>query len=851
MNIKNSQTRWAFVKTPLMILTTLFVLTACSSSNPEAPVLINGKHTADWSSKHGAAFLSNDNSCRECHGKDLSGGIVSPGDTLGAPGSPTCFSTDFNNVTCHGILGPFAHSSEFVHSHNIHALQYPQMTVEGPVGFKECVGCHGVDFEGLPFPQPDGSKPPSANCLTQCHSTIFTYLNGESAPHSGAPDWDETHFNTDQENAGTCARCHTNRESFRADVWGDLPFLFDAKAKPGCFNNTLCHADMANPHSGIADWTNPAVHGLRVKSSPENGLLYGFVNCSPCHKVDFSINCTNTCHLLPHAANWAGTGTFTHTTTSVDNVAACTVCHRNNNGLSVAGNPGCFNNTLCHDARNPHDANWSVPVNHGAAAKLPVPPLGVNELASFSSCQLCHGAGFNLNSCGSCHGPQPHPADWQGTGTYKHTNTDTSNVNVCFTCHAGGQNSPIPAPPAPAPGSLPGCFNNTLCHAVAGSPHLTGWNNPANHGVSAKAAPSQSSTIAGFTRCVICHQSDFSLNCTGCHTGTPHPATWKGAGIYNHQTTNGGNATVCAGCHAAGANSPLGPPTPPPAGTPAGCFNNTLCHGQGVSPHPENWTGAANHGTSAKAFNGYSSCADCHNATFNDNCTNLCHTPPHPGAWDVKAIYTHQSTHQTNAGECGKCHRTTGTGSAGVFMATGWPLSTPLAGAGCFANNLCHGQVGGTGPAHPIHMALPTPANNCTTCHQVTNGVLNFNSQYNARSGVASFNGTSDTCTNISCHGGQVTPVWLTGVIDVNTECGRCHTYGTTQFNGPFTSNHNRSDHRSRACTACHDTTRLTSTHFTTLNTAALNNPPATIKASLNYSGGNCATPGCHGSKNW
>lgn len=840
MNVMNSWTRLLIPLRQAVIFGVFLALCACSSQNSEAPAFANGKHAADWVNMHGDAFLTNDQQCRQCHGDNLEGGIAAPGGSSG----PTCFSAEYESVVCHGDTGPFGHPGEFVNSHNVHVLRYPQLTVEGPQGFEECVDCHGKDFQGRPVPQPSGSKENSANCLTQCHGNpenpVFTYVGGEPAPHSGAGEWDETHSSTDQENAEACAECHRNRGDFRTDVWGDLPFQYDPETAPGCFNNTLCHGNLENPHSGVANWETPAVHGVRVKSSPENGFLYGFVNCSVCHGATFANNCANNCHVPPHADSWAAaTGTYTHTTTSVDNVAACAECHRNANELNVAGDPGCFNNTLCHAAVNPHDpVTWQLPANHGAAAKSPVPPVGVNELASFSSCQVCHGASFNLETCGSCHGPQPHPADWEGTGTYTHTSTDPSNALVCFNCHQGGNNSPIAPPPPPASGASPGCFNNTLCHGEAGSPHVTGWTAPANHGASAKVAPSASNSVNSFTKCVICHQPDFSLNCSGCHTGTPHPADWQGTGIYTHQTTNGANAVVCAECHTAGENSPLGTPTPPPAGTAAGCFNNTLCHGQAVSPHAPSWATPSNHGASAKAASGTSSgygyCDNCHGTNFTNNCAGACHNPPHPSAWAGVAVYTHQNTNESNALICANCHRST----AGT--------------AGCFNNTLCHGQVGGTGPAHPVHMALPTPANACTTCHPSGAGPsVAIATSYNAKSGAASFDNSANTCANVSCHGGRTTPVWATGSIDVNTQCSSCHTYGTTQYNGPYTGNHNRSNHRSRACTACHDTSRLANTHFTTLNTPALNNPPATIKASLGYSNGRCSSPGCHGSESW
>ena len=47
-----------------------------STANSNTPIMDqSGKHTANWISDHGAAYLSNPNSCKECHGSDLLGGI--------------------------------------------------------------------------------------------------------------------------------------------------------------------------------------------------------------------------------------------------------------------------------------------------------------------------------------------------------------------------------------------------------------------------------------------------------------------------------------------------------------------------------------------------------------------------------------------------------------------------------------------------------------------------------------------------------------------------------------------------------------------------------------------------------
>jgi hypothetical protein len=47
----------------------------------------------------------------------------------------------------------------------------------------------------------------------------------------------------------------------------------------------------------------------------------------------------------------------------------------------------------------------------------------------------------------------------------------------------------------------------------------------------------------------------------------------------SHTFASETNAPECYKCHANGANFTGTKPTPPPAGTAPGCFNNTMCHG--------------------------------------------------------------------------------------------------------------------------------------------------------------------------------------------------------------------------------------------------------------------------------
>jgi predicted CxxxxCH...CXXCH cytochrome family protein len=154
----------------------------------------------------------------------------------------------------------------------------------------------------------------------------------------------------------------------------------------------------------------------------------------------------------------------------------------------------------------------------------------------------------------------------------------------------------------------------------------------------------------------------------------------------------------------------------------------------------------------------------------------------------------------------------------------------------------------------------------CNTCHsgsgsgtalhqngiaEVVNGTI-----YNAKTGAATFNATADTCSNVSCHGGQATPNWLTGTINVNTQCTACHASGTAQYNSYNSGEHSK--HVSRfACTVCHDTTKLVVNHFTTLNTSVMEGPASgTIVTAANYNGSSCnpsagGLSGCHSSENW
>jgi predicted CxxxxCH...CXXCH cytochrome family protein len=198
------------------------------------------------------------------------------------------------------------------------------------------------------------------------------------------------------------------------------------------------------------------------------------------------------------------------------------------------------------------------------------------------------------------------------------------------------------------------------------------------------------------------------------------------------------------------------------------------------------------------------------------------------------------------------------------------PASSP--GGGDYSNcTSCHGQPpsGNSYPnvagAHAVHTALPSVNNNCGVCHvgaahngQVDLGIV---ATYNAKSGTATPN--NNTCSNVSCHGGQTTPAWQTGTIAVDTQCTSCHTSGTGQYNSYYSGQHARHISKGYSCTVCHNTAKLSTGHFINLATTTFEQDPATTIGGGSTSvgsytpsasravSGTCSSVKCHGSRSW
>ena len=249
-------------------------------------------------------------------------------------------------------------------------------------------------------------------------------------------------------------------------------------------------------------------------------------------------------------------------------------------------------------------------------------------------------------------------------------------------------------------------------------------------------------------------------------------------------------------------------------------------------------------------------------STPNDKAPIDSDTGQHASDW-VYAGHAAVSIEDTTT--CMECHGSDLAGGMSDVSCSQCHLNgSPLTLTGCTS---CHGNppTGNAAPnrrgAHSTHNALPVVANVCNSCHNGAgsntpkhyNGVIDtmILSTYNSTSGTAARN-ADGTCSNVSCHGGQTTPAWLTGTLDVNTQCTSCHAYASPEYNSFFSGKHDKHVNTEGVeCWRCHDTTKLAISHFTSLNTSTMEGPTsATLLSSLSYTGGSC-TPACHATKSW
>jgi predicted CxxxxCH...CXXCH cytochrome family protein len=152
--------------------------------------------------------------------------------------------------------------------------------------------------------------------------------------------------------------------------------------------------------------------------------------------------------------------------------------------------------------------------------------------------------------------------------------------------------------------------------------------------------------------------------------------------------------------------------------------------------------------------------------------------------------------------------------------------------------------------SHAAHLALGGMSGNCAACHTgkgtgtashgsgtavpLTSVPLTFASNFSANSGVASYDATAATCANVSCHGGQTTPVWGSS-FNVLSNCSACHASGTAEYNSYNSGKHKFHIDKGITCRDCHDMTSP-SKHFKDVSTKVFDTlPSATLYNFITY----------------
>ncbi len=388
----------------LALIALAAILWGCSSASSTAPVLdASGMHALNWLFDHRASFLNNPNTCTDCHGGDLRGGIS----------KVSCFTPLFNGMACHAN-GPSGHPAGWRDPGLHGAAAKAQPGIES--GFSSCQSCHGGDFRG-------GIA--GVSCFTASRATGACHVRAGvsvNAPHSPLP-WrtypTPTHTDTVDDaaglNAAACALCHTMGANLRTPILATY-----AAGQAGCFNSTLCHAVMSHP----AGWAQPANHGAAAKSN----LTY----CQQCH-ADKPLG---------------GPGSNPRFNVQLGRLVdgtnrGCEVCH-----APLAAHPRVLQIPALFGAittLNPIGTPWYLhckvsPAGFDACNRCHGTNLdGVGAAAGATGCTFCHKSGLpnTLLNCTSCHGRPPSGTVYPNAALAHAAHTTLNVADICGECHYG------------------------------------------------------------------------------------------------------------------------------------------------------------------------------------------------------------------------------------------------------------------------------------------------------------------------------------------------------------------------------------------------------------------------------
>ena len=523
-------------------------------------------------------------------------------------------------------------------------------------------------------------------------------------------------------------------------------------------------------------------------------------------------------------------------------------------------------------APHPVGANWLLPSGTVDTSHV---LSSLNDNTSCSGCHItggtdptcnsCHNPGgpnMVLDTCDSCHASPPDSVAAVGNnrpnreGAHTEHNALPKVVNICATCHNGAGTDTLFHYDTLEPADV--VFLNTY-DAKTG----TAGYDPAGDTCSKVSCHGGQTSPIWLTGSL-----DVNTQCESCHELGTAAQTPEYNSYYSGRHSTHVSRADCSVCHDVGKLATdhfIGLNTPVFEGDPAltiadaigydagasTCSTNLAgCHqGQtrsweagGGAPHPvgNSWllpSGTVDTSHVLASLNDNTSCSGCHITGGTDPTCDSCHNPDGPNM---------------ALGTCDSCHASPPDSVAAV-------------------GNSRPNREGG----HTEHNALPKVVGICATCHDGagTNTLIHYDSMeladveflstYNAKTGFADYVPSVDNCSNVSCHGGQTTPNWITGSLDVNTQCASCHEPAPTQYNGytnPDDKSHNfHIVNESRDCTECHNISTLATNHFTNLDTQIMEGPASatiggigTLIPAGNYvPGSSSCNPACHGQETW
>ena len=835
--------------------------------------------------------------CHEHLHKDISwqGGPNHAVPYLGTPHTTTTqASFDLDCKSCHSVSG----TAPLAAAPNCSACHQGG----SPLSVANCASCHAKPPAGSAFPNIAGTHAKHealtgvTGACSSCHETFDSGTLGHYDHGNGIPGKDTLRVPP----APMKTASAFNAKSGTAAL--------DPSALT-C-SNISCHGGLKTPNwrTGTLDSASDGgcrqCHSLGSASGvPESNSLFSGLHG---YHLGTGVNalCTE-CHAMGNGTPGASNHFKQLGTPQMEGPASDTV--------APMGNPAWYNATkqtcgtfTCHG--HPHgDSNWSGGANHEIPF-LGAKHLGASQASFDSDCKSCHGltgsvsplqsaptcvvchqsgSPFTLTNCTSCHAKPPAGTVFPDVaGKHAKHNALAGVTSTCAACHTGSESgsqvhydvaNARPGKSAgrtpPAPVGLPANYTGKAGAATFNTSALTCSNVSCHGGVLAPSWSTGTIVSSSDAGCVQCHQ-------LGTAQGVPESNSHYSGLHALHLAAKAG--AVCSECHGmangtVGANNHFkflgtaameGPAsdTVMPMGNasyyqmPAQTCGTFTCHGTLHTNY--SWKGGANH---AVPFLGATHTGVNSSTSFNTNCAS-CHAQTgttSPMATAPTCTACHQAGTPTSLLNCTSCHAKPPSGTSFPNVAGKHAKHEALAGV----TNVCAACHTGSDTGSQVHYdhANGRPGKDAL---RAAPGEVAGSGAYNAKAGAASFNPSTLTCSNVSCHGGVLAPSWSTGSIVSTSDAGcvQCHQLGTAQ-GVPENNSHYSGMHAYHlalagptkgpvVCSDCHGMANGSAganNHFRFLGTAAMEGPASdTVMPMGNASfyqmpAQTCGTFTCHG----